>query len=182
MVSSVTALGVLSQGNLSSGRRSFGTNMRQVLWQTTQCWIMPLHKRRALHMHPVSHWQCTTRDDGRQRRATVSPSVPFALVDHVEQRLASREAAAVLQEQLFPLLAVGCAVDRHVRRDQHVRHRPERALGRQRLRGDWARRPAPAEPAPVRRAARSTTVTTTPPRLMLMKYAHPASCAQTARR
>src|SRR5712691_11361926 len=69
-------------------------------------------------------------------RAAVAPSVPCFLIDHVEQRLASREAAAVLQEYLLPLLAVGRAVDRDVRRDQDVRHRPERALGRQRLRGD----------------------------------------------
>src|SRR5262245_32899130 len=66
----------------------------------------------------------------------VAPSVPFALVDDVEQRLARREALAVLQEHRLPLLAVGCTIDRDMRRDQDVWHRPERALGWQRLRGD----------------------------------------------
>jgi hypothetical protein len=67
-----------------------------------------------------------------KHRAAVFSSVPFCLVDHVEQQLAGREATAVLQENPLPLLMGGRAVDRDMWRDQDVRHRPERALGWQR--------------------------------------------------
>src|SRR6516162_6477187 len=80
-----------------------------------------------------------TRGDARARWVAIVYLVPFGLVDHVEQRLTSREAAAVLQENLLPLLAVWRAVNRHMRCDQDVWHRPERTLGRQWLRGDDGR-------------------------------------------
>src|SRR5712691_3499897 len=61
-------------------------------------------------------------------------SEPFLLVDDVEQRFPGGEAAAVFDQHRLPLVAIGGAVDRHMRGDQHVRHAPERIVGRQRLR------------------------------------------------
>src|SRR5271154_3006886 len=61
-------------------------------------------------------------------------SKPFRLVDNVEQRLPGGKPAAVLDQHRFPFVAIGGAVDRHVRRNQHVRHAPQRVVRRQWLR------------------------------------------------
>ena len=56
-------------------------------------------------------------------------SIPFFFIDDVEQRLTRGEAPAVFQQDRLPFLAIGCAEDRDMRRDQHIGHSPERAVG-----------------------------------------------------
>ena len=51
----------------------------------------------------------------------------------VKQRLSGSKAAAILYQCRLPSLAIGRAVDRDMRRDQHVWHAPERVVGGQRL-------------------------------------------------
>ena len=123
----------------------------------------------ATENHRPVHPPVDTRSSSHRLALVASFPVPFALVDNIEQWLACREAAAILQEHRLPLLAVGCAVDRDVRCDQDVRHRPERALGRQRLQGDDVEASASKLARP--QGSNESSVTTTPPRLMLMKYA-----------
>src|SRR6516164_1176280 len=60
-------------------------------------------------------------------------SEPLFLVDRVKQRLSGSKAAAILYQYRLPFLAIGRAVDRDMRRDQHVWHAPERVVGSQRL-------------------------------------------------
>src|SRR5262245_26293976 len=60
-------------------------------------------------------------------------NVAGRLVDHVHQRPAGEIALEVANEQLDRRLLPSGRVAGHVRRDDHVRHRPQRALGRQGL-------------------------------------------------
>src|SRR5215469_16054249 len=66
-------------------------------------------------------------------RILVSCAEPLFLVDKVKQRLSGGKAAAILYQYRLPFLAIGRAVDRDMRRDQHVWHAPERVVGGQRL-------------------------------------------------
>src|SRR6516164_5127849 len=63
----------------------------------------------------------------------LAASEPLFLVDKVKQRLSGGKAAAILYRYRLPSLAIGRAVDRDMRRDQHVWHAPERVVGGQRL-------------------------------------------------
>src|SRR6516165_7115030 len=63
----------------------------------------------------------------------LAASEPLYLVDRVKQRLSGSKAAAILYQCRLPSLAIGRAVDRDMRRDQHVWHAPERVVGGQRL-------------------------------------------------
>ena len=59
-----------------------------------------------------------------------SRSEPFLLVDDVEKRLTGGEAPAVFDQNGLPLVTIGGAVDRNMRRDQHIRHCPQRMVRR----------------------------------------------------
>src|ERR1043165_1335705 len=66
-------------------------------------------------------------------RVRAAISEPVGLVDHVAQRLAGQEAAAIVGEDAeAPLVEVG-AEARGVRGDEHARPRPQRVIGGQRL-------------------------------------------------
>src|SRR6516162_11816193 len=63
----------------------------------------------------------------------LAASEPLFLVDRVKQRLSGGKAAAILYQYRLPFLAIGRAVDRDMRRDQHVWHvlaQPDRCGGR----------------------------------------------------
>jgi len=97
----------------------------------------------------------------------LAASEPLFFVDRVKQRLSGGKAAAILYQYRLPFLAIGRAVDRDMRRDQHVWHAPERVVGGQRL-GICDIEPAPAR-WPERSASTRSAVTTHRPRAILMK-------------
>ncbi len=90
--------------------------------------------------HAASRYQPTPNPRGR--------------VDGVPQRLAAREPTGVVDEDAHDLRLPPLDVAAHVRRDDDVRHRPQRALGRQRL---LARRRRDAAPAIAPRSSASTS-------------------------
>src|ERR1700730_13088209 len=82
----------------------------------------------------MAHPGCLAMTKSEGRRIDRIASEPFLLVDDVEQRFPGGEAAAVFDQHRLPSVAIGGAVDRNVRGDQHVQRVPERIVGRQRLR------------------------------------------------
>src|SRR5580700_11982174 len=68
---------------------------------------------------------------GKLKEDGSTASEPFLLVDDIEQRLSGGKTAAVFDQHRLPFVAVGGAVDRNMRGDQHVRHAPQRVMGRQ---------------------------------------------------
>src|SRR5580700_1466191 len=83
---------------------------------------------------------------GKLKEDGSTASEPFLLVDDIEQRLPGGKAAAVFDQHRLPFVAVGGAVDRNMRGDQHVRHAPQRVIGRQWL---GSSTPSPPNNAPV---------------------------------
>src|SRR5215469_11533372 len=88
----------------------------------------------ACCIHETSWSLCNVRSKVEIAfRSIRRTSEPGRLVYYITQRVPSREGAAIVHHNLKPPFIKVWPVPGHMRRQQHVRQRPQRVLARERL-------------------------------------------------